>query len=374
MARVDRERILQETDLLAVIERELGPAVRRSGRWFFFRCPFHGEGKERTPSLGVTPDNGRYKCFSGACEARGNVLDWVIAREGLGPHDIRGAAEVLGKLPPEQLRARAPVRSEVVARLAPPGEVWQARVWSYLDYAKSQLWEDANRGALEYLLGRGLTEDTIREWELGFNPGDVYDEAGKWGIADAKKVYLSMGITLPCLIDGVCWYVQCRRPALAKDGGLDSFSGAYLDGALPGYLPERKYWAVRGGNLNALWGVDQVRGEGVLVLEEGEFNALVLWQEAGDMVDVVSSGSASLRPEALWPWRDVFLGAGSVLVRFDPDAAGKAGKIVEALGGRCRRVQVPEGSDTNEFLQRGGSVRDWLGFELARLGVGYGAE
>jgi len=141
----------------------------------------------------------------------------------------------------------------------------------------------------------------------------------------------------------------------------------HLDGALPGYLPERKYWALKGGNTRgALFGVDGVRGEDVLVLEEGEFNAMVLWQEAGDLVDVVSTGSCSVRPERLWPWRDVFLMAQTVFVRFDPDAEGKADEFAKALGRRFRRVQVPSGGDTNEYHQKG-SVRDWIAFELARL-------
>lgn len=365
---VDRERVLRETDVLAVIERELGPALKQSGRWFFFRCPFHGDGQERTPSLAVTPDNGRWKCFAGSCDAQGNVFDWVIRRNGLAPHDIRGAAEILGKLPPETLQARREVRTEpMVVRQDPPGDLWQRRVISFLDYAKSQIWEEEHAAALQYLRDRGLTDDTIRTWQLGFNPRDVYDDAHKWGIADAKTVYLSMGITVPCWIDGLCWYVQVRRPAETKDGGLDVFSGAYLDGALPSYMPQHKYWAIRGGNTNGLFGVDLLSKVDTLVLEEGEFNAIVTWQEAGDLVNVVSSGSASLRPEALWPWRDHFMTASRVLVRFDPDADKKARALVQAIGSRCRQVQVPERSDTNEFFQHGGSVRDWLMYELARL-------
>lgn len=367
MGVIDRERLLQETDLLVVVERDLGPAVHRSGRWFFFCCPFHGNGEERTPSLGVTPDNGKWKCFSSACGLSGNVLDWVIRQGNLGETDILGAARILGKLGEEgDLSLARPVEvGRVAANDEPPGEVWQARGWEFLDYAKSRLWSDEGEGALRYLRYRGLMDDTVREWELGYNPRTLWDDPARWGM-EGGKVCLSVGIVIPCQIEHELWYVQVRRPARTKAGQKDALC-TYLDGVLPRYRPETKYWSVRGGNSSAPYGLDMAEGRDVVLLEEGEFNGIVAWQEACDLVDVVSVGSASLRPETLWPWRGVFLMAKGVLTRFDVDAEAKADEFCKALSRRFHKVQVPQGSDTNEFHQSGGSVRDWILFELAKL-------
>lgn len=362
MARIDREALLETTDLAALVEAELGPPARRSGpRWLFWCCPFH---TERTASFGVTRDNGRWKCF-GSCGETGNAIDFMMKRHNV---DFRGACRMLGVMDlPEPGR---PVKAQrLLANHEPPGELWQTRGWAFIDYAKRTLWGSEGRAAFEYLRYRGLADATIQAFELGYNPRAVYDNAGKWGVPEAKKVYLSKGIVIPCSIEHELWYIQVRRPAVRKDGSVDMLS-VHLDGTLASFLPDRKYWAAKGSNLQALFGLDQVQaepGELPSMLEEGEFNGMVVWQEAGDLVTVVSTGSASVRPESLWPWREWFLMTDTVFVRFDPDAVKRAEDFNRALSRRCRRVQVPEGDDTNEFHQRGGSVRDWIAFELEKV-------
>ena len=71
---IDRQALLDRTDLARIITDDRGPPDR-SRRWL---CPFHDD---HHPSLGLTPDGRRFRCWS--CGAKGNALDWIMLREGL---------------------------------------------------------------------------------------------------------------------------------------------------------------------------------------------------------------------------------------------------------------------------------------------------
>ena len=95
-----------------------------------------------------------------------------------------------------------------------------------------------------------------------------------------------------------------------------------------------KYTQVRGGQV-ALFGADTLPGRDVAVVTEGEFDAMLLHQEAGDLVGVVTLGSASARlPDA---WVPYLLGVQRLLVAYDADAAGVEGAA--AVAGTLQRAR-----------------------------------
>lgn len=352
---VDRERILRETDLLALVERDIGSPLKHSGRWYFWRCPFHGDGAEKRPSLAVTPDNGKWKCFSGSCDRAGNAIDWVMLREGLG--FLEACARLTGMDLPQ--RSGVVCGSSTAIRNEPPGEVWQARALDLVTECQDRLWKAEGARALAYLRSRGFVDETIVEWGIGFQPqASRYEPLERWGMEmpqDGKrhKMWIPRGVVIPCYdAQGEeLLYVKFRRsPTEYRRDGMG------------------KYVKLR-GSVTGLCGADLVRSRPVLMIEEGEFNAMTIYQEAGDLVDVVSTGTASVRPETLEPWWDLVLMAQQVLVRFDVDAESK-GERWRAWSRRVRTVQVPEGKDPNEFSTGyNGDVRAWLELELFKLGM-----
>jgi len=349
---VDRDALLQQTDLVALIERDLGPAVRQSGRWWWWRCPFHADGQERSPSFGATPDDGRWKCFG--CGAIGNAIDFVMQRQSLS---FLEACKMLGGTELPERRGAVGVSRVHTTRKDAPGEPWQDQAMELVSECQQHLWRDEGATALSYLRVRGLMDETIVDWGLGFQPeGKRYESLEDWGFEvpdDGKRhgMWIPRGITFPCYDaqGSQLAYLKFRRsPTEYKRDGMG------------------KYIKLKGSTFG-LFGIDLLTGRDVLVVEEGELNAITVYQEAGDLVDVVSVGSASIRAETLWPWRDVLLQAQRILVRWDPDAEKKASDFVRALSQRARRVQVPAESDTNAFHQAGGKVRAWIQFELAKL-------
>ena len=316
---VDVTALLKSIDLATLIEQDLGSPVRREGRWLKWRCPFHADGK--TPSLGVA--NNRWKCFG--CGKSGDAIGWLRAREGLG---FREACERLGAM------SYLPTSSTTVQRQpsssSAPTQRWQNRALEVVSHCEATLWSDVGARARSWLNRRGLTDETVRHWHLGFNCHSR-KIAGLWVLR---------GIVIPCLVAGRVWYLKLRRA-----GG------------------QPKYVQVKGSQL-ALFGADTLAGRDVAAVTEGEFDAMLLNQEAGDLVGVVTLGSASARlPDA---WVPYLLGVKRLLIAYDTDTAGSEGASAwQALSVKAQRLLPLAGKDITDFCLAGGDLRVWIRFALA---------
>ena len=65
---------------------------------------------------------------------------------------------------------------------------------------------------------RGLSPETYRAFRLGYNPTNLYDDPGKWGL-DGKKIWLPRGIVIPSFWRGKPWYIKVRRARPGDPGG-----------------------------------------------------------------------------------------------------------------------------------------------------------
>jgi len=337
---IDTNDLKERVDLGALVERDLGPPSRRSGQWLFWHCPFH---EDRDPSFAVTPDRDRYHCFG--CGASGDAISWLGQREGLSFLD---ACERLGglDLPSRPVHVASPAADDT-----PPPAAWQERAAAFAADCEAVLWSDTGARALAYLRDkRGLNDATIRYWHLGYNRADRYEKPEAWGLdAGAGKVWLPRGVVIPCQVGGVRWYGKIRRPA-----------------------GKPKYVSVKGGRAT-LFGADLVAGWPVVLLCEGEFDAVLLHQQAGDLAGVAALGSASRRTLSD-SWVQQLLGARRILVACDTDDPGEKGAAWLLLQSRrMRRVRPLRGNDLTDFYQAGGDLRAWVVDLLARLEVEAGA-
>ena len=155
-----RDRVRDAVDMLAIVSEHT--ELRRAGASEYVgRCPFHDE---RTPSFGVNPIEKVYYCFG--CQASGDVFTFVMETEGV---DFTGALQTLAdrfgvELQTEQEDPRAAQRRQRRERL----QSLLGRAATY--YARS-LWEAREaQAAREYLQTRGLREETLREFRVGYAP------------------------------------------------------------------------------------------------------------------------------------------------------------------------------------------------------------
>jgi hypothetical protein len=126
-----------------------------------------------------------------------------------------------------------------------------------------------------------------------------------------------------------------------------------------------KYLAISGGH-PCLFGADTLVPGEPAILTEGEFDAMLLWQEVGDLLGVATLGSCNRGVSARAP--RYLLGCLWLLVAYDIDAEGEKGaERLGQLSPRMHRIRPPMGKDVTAFWQAGGRVQDWLQFERARL-------
>ena len=103
-----------------------------------------------------------------------------------------------------------------------------------------------------------------------------------------------------------------------------------------------------------------------MIITEGEFDAMLLHQQASDICGVVTLGSASVRLTDTWLHE--LLPVPMLLAAYDTDVAGERGAAAwQALSKRVHIVRLPMGKDITEFVQLGGDVRAWVQFQLGGI-------
>jgi DNA primase len=320
---VDTQRLKAGCDLRRLVEQDLGPAPVRGGRAHLWKCPFHNERKGF--SLAVWQDG--FRCF-GACDTSGDALDWLMNYRRLSFAD---ALSALGR-PTEYVEH--PERRLLKSPFEPPAWEWQRAAERIVSAAEETLWSEAGEPALNYLTGRGLTTRTIRAARLGYLPGDFRE----WRTIEGLDV--PCGITIPWFATDALWAVKVRR--------------AY---GTP------KYQQVKGGNSNGLYGADHLANQHVALFCEGEFDALLAQQEAGDLAAVVTLSSATSTLSSRWYAE--LTHCHTILVAYDRDAAGAKGtERLLTLSERFRQLRLPDGKDITEFYLQDGDLYAWIASAL----------
>jgi len=333
-----------DVDLLDLVGRDtqLRKIAGTRGGEYAGACPDCG-GKDR---FRVQPERGLWWCRS--CRDRwSDAIDYVRWRRGLSfPDACRELGVTLPDRPADPAvritRSAPPLDPPTLADDAPePSAAWRERGERYISEAEAALWSYAGTRARQWLAARGLTEETMRRWRIGYQAADAYENPSTWGL-DGKQIWLPRGIVIPWFLDGQLWHVKFRRPNR-----------------------EPKYVAVRGGHPIPFGGETLAEHE-VAVLAEGELDAMLLEQECGDLVGVVTLGGASKQLDAMAA--EYLLGSRVIFTLHDVDAEGEKGAArVAGLTTRARRIRLPIGKDATDFATGGGDLRAWLTFELERL-------
>jgi DNA primase len=330
---IDKEKV----DLLALIgvDTPLRRVASTNGGEFAGPCPFCG-GRDRFRVQPERPGGGRWWCRQCSPDERWHsAIDYVMQRYS---KDFREACAYLD-VERDPVREREPVRQRVDQARSPqdidlPSETWQRRASVVVSECEATLWSTEGEKARSWLTKRGLCEDTVRTRRLGYNPTD----------RNTGDLWIPRGIVIPCFAEGALWYVKVRRP-----------------------VSESKYMHVKGGK-SMLYGIDALEDKRVVVICEGELDTLLLWQEAGDLVDVVGIGSASAKPDP--SFLVYLLGATYWLVAFDRDEPGEKGAhFWGEFSKRVRRIRPLQGKDLTDFHQAGGDLRAWTIYHLERLGM-----
>lgn len=341
------EEVRERVDIIALVQRH-GVELKKSGRSYKGRCPFH---QEKTPSFYVFPDGKRFKCFG--CQAGGDAISFVQRLLGKPFVDtVRDLAKELG----------IDLEASVDPALKEKGQIKEATDLAARHFSE-RLW-DPVKGvqAREYLHGRGLTDELMKSFGLGFAPlawtelADVLQTHGMIGFGEKAGLIAARQ-------KGDGFYDTFRGrimiPIRSPEGRTIAFGGRLLEGDDgPKYLNSRESRLYNKSEI--LYAVDQARDEirkrKSAVLVEGYFDAIGL--HAAGVKQAVALCSTALTPGHLQLLHR--LDAKELVLLLDGDEAGR--KAVERLApallgaGWASRVAVlPEGEDPDTFAKKVGA-------------------
>ena len=348
-----RDRVRDAVDMLAVVSQHT--ELRRAGASEYVgRCPFHDE---RTPSFGVNPIEKVYHCFG--CQASGDVFTFVMETEGL---DFAGALQMLAdrfgvELQTEQEDPRAAQRRERRERL----HSLLGRAAAY--YAR-YLWEAREaRPAREYLDRRGLGEETLRDFRVGYAPSAwdrMLTASRRAGFSDEDL--LAVGLAQRSKTNPGRIYDRFRErimfPSTDARGHVLGFGArAMRENQHPKYLntAEGEIYQKR----SVLFGIDRARAAAAradqAILVEGYTDVLALHQ-AG-LHEAVGIMGTALTEEQIGELQRV---AQVLVLCLDADAAGQEAMLRAAALTEKRRLELqvvplPEGTDPAELIARDGA-------------------
>jgi DNA primase len=151
--------IKNSVDIVAIISEII--LLKKVGRNYVGLCPFH---TEKTPSFTVSPEKQIFYCFG--CGTGGNVFNFLMNHDGLSFFET---AKMLAKRYGIEIPAQT-MSSEQKRRISERESLLAANKQA-MDFFKHSLLSDAEgKIALEYLKKRGIGEDTITIFNLGFAP------------------------------------------------------------------------------------------------------------------------------------------------------------------------------------------------------------
>ena len=347
-----RDRVRDAVDFIELVSTRT--ELRRAGpRSYEGLCPFHDE---RTPSFGIDPTEKVYYCFG--CQASGDVFTFVQETEGV---DFRGALELLADRCGIELELERedPREAERRARRERLLELL-ARTTAYYE---RYLWESTEAGrARDYLQGRGLSEEGLRAFRVGYAPS-AWDRvllASRHGGFSERELY-ETGLAQRSQENGRP-YDRFRGRIMFPLADLRSRvlgfgARAMREEQKPKYLNTSDNEVYHKGR--HLYGADLARAAatkaGEVIVCEGYTDVIALHQ-AGFRNTVGLMGTA-LTDEQVGELGRL---AQTVLLALDADSAGqeamlKAARLAAKRKLELRVVELPAGADPAEFVQREGA-------------------
>ena len=325
------------------IEEVIGTYVKleKAGKNLKARCPFHNE---KTPSFNVSPERASYYCFG--CGAKGDIFTFVQEFEGM---DFRAALKFLADRAGIQLTERS-------SKLQNSDDKLRRILELSVEFYQALLAKKPE--AVKYLLARGLTEETIKDWKIGFAPEGWqhlmnFLKDKKFTDAEIEKVGLiKKG-------DKGTYYDRFRSrimfPIFDSSGRPVGFSGRIFNGKADEakYLnsPETLFF----DKSRILYGFDRaktaIRKNDFSILVEGQMD-LIMCHQAGYKNAVASSGTALTREQL----EKLFRISERLVIAYDSDGAGfraseKAWQMALSLGMDVKIAPIPDGYDPADVIK-----------------------
>lgn len=340
------EEVRMKNDIVDVVSQYV--KLTRKGSSYFGLCPFHNE---KTPSFSVTPSKQMYYCFG--CGAGGNVFNFIMEYENYSFGEaLSHLAQRAGvELPKIEYSKEAKAKADRRATLLEINKL-AAQYFYY------QLRRESGKAAYAYLTGRGLSDETIKKFGLGYS--DKYSD-------DLYKYLKGKNYSDELLRESGLFQADERRgmydkfwnrvifPIMDVNSRVIGFGGRVMGDGKPKYLnsPETAIFD-KSRNLYGL-NIARTTRRNYLILCEGYMDVISMHQ-AGFTNAVASLGTALTSGHASLLKRYTK----EVLLLYDSDEAGiraalRGIPILREAGVNSRVVSLKPYKDPDEFIKNMGA-------------------
>ena len=329
------ERIKRTVDLAALV-RSRGIELKKNGKGFKCRCPFH---EDKNPSLSVNPKENLWQCFG--CGAAGDAIRFV---ELFDKVSFREAVEKLSvNIPPE-------ANGLAQTKAAHPGKAVHAPsaksvklLTRVIDFYHTAFAEDGR--AREYLASRGITgNDLFSSYRVGFANGTLPNVLPEDG--DVISGLKEIGVLNDS--GGEFFYGCATFPLFDANGNPAGLYGRRIAG-METKGPDHLYLP---GERRGLFNREAAKRDREIILCEAVIDSLTLLC-AGIHNTIPCYGTNGFTSEHLELLRE--RGVTTIYIAFDADESGRSAAALlvsrlESEGFSARPVNLPEGEDINSFF------------------------
>lgn len=342
--------ILNTSDIVEIISESV--ILKNSGSNFFGLCPFHSE---KTPSFSVNPGKQIFHCFG--CSAGGNVISYVMKYHGI---TFPEAAKMLAQRYNIVIETKdiSPAKRE---QLNLKENLFRLNKTVMEVYSSQLCTSTQGQAARNYLKARGITDDIIQKFGLGFSPDAwecVVNVLKKHKVL--RKVAIQSGLVMERK-QTKGFYDRFRNrimfPIFDINMQVAGFGGRVMDDTMPKYMnsPETPVY----NKSRILYGLhaskQYCRQLEFVYIVEGYFDFLSLYQH-GIKNAVATSGTALTSDHV----RQLKGYASKMVLVFDSDAAGinaakRSIKTFMQEGVDIRVLVLPQGNDPDSFVVKYGA-------------------
>lgn len=354
-------KLREEIDIVDVISEYV--QLKKHGRNYFGLCPFHGE---NTPSFSVSADKQIFHCFG--CGAGGNVFSFLMEKEGL---TFQEAAVKLA----EKTNINLQIQTPVSAKTIPKDNQQMLDAHELLRKFYHHLLVNTKDGqdALEYLLERGFTKESIEKFSIGYSLPSwdyTFKLLSKKGFSE--ELLEKSGLIIKRERDG-SFFDRFRNrimfPIFDRNGNTIAFSGRALGDDDPKYLnsPETVIFNKSKILYNYHLARPAIRKHQQAVLFEGF--ADVIAADRSSVVNGVATMGTSLTAEHIELLRR---SCQTVTICYDSDnpgieAAFRAGKMLSDSQLNVTVALMPDDLDPDDYIKKYGGdkfSRDVIGASI----------
>ena len=325
--------------------------LRRRGSSLWACCPFHNE---KTPSFHVEPSRGIYKCFG--CGKSGTAVGFVMEYEKLSYTE---ALKYLARKYHIEVKEKEESAEDLAARQR--NESLMAVSEFAFQFYKDQLSTDEGRSvAVQYFQSRGLEDETIAKYGLGWAPKsrNAFTAAAKE--AGYKDEYLlETGLCAQWETDGSLhdrFYDRVMFPVHSVSGRVIAFGGRTLftDKSVAKYVNSKESEIyVKSRSLYGIYfAKSAISRAGKCYLVEGYLDVLSMHQLG--ITNVVASSGTSLTVEQI---RLIRRFTDNVTIMYDGDSAGihaalRGIDLILREGMNVKVVLIPDGDDPDSYARK----------------------